>query len=155
MYVHEVAYIAVPFSGSWFHFVGCQAPVEIPKRPFPHRYYNQLFQTALIPGWTIYYNIINPRRACAARVTVVAVSVCVCVCVCVCLSVKSHLTSGASVRSENYATYSAGNEGRKNCGVFSETASFQSYGTLCIVWLPCSRPFSLGGIRACASKMPR
>ena len=39
--------------------------------------------------------IINPRRACAVRVTVVVVSVCLCVCVC--LSVKSHLTSGASV----------------------------------------------------------
>ena len=29
-------------------------------------------------------NIVNPRRACAARVTVVAVSVCVCVCLSVC-----------------------------------------------------------------------
>ena len=57
-------------------------------------------------------------------------------CVCVCLSVKSHLTSGASVRPENSATYSVGNEGQKNCGVFSETPSFQSYGTSCIVRLP-------------------
>ena len=68
-------------------------------------------------------------------------SVCLCVCVCVCLSVKSHLTSGASVRRENAATYSADNEGQKICGVFSETASFQSYGTSRIVRLPCSRPF--------------
>ena len=30
---------------------------------------------------------LNPRRACAARVTVVALCVCVCVCVCVCLCV--------------------------------------------------------------------
>ena len=51
---------------------------------------------------------INPRRACAARVTVVGS---VCVCVCVCVSVKSHLTYGASVRPENAVTYSAGNEG--------------------------------------------
>ena len=50
------------------------------------------------------------------RVTVVVVSVCVYVCV----SVKSHLTSGASVRRENAATYSAGNKGQKICGVFSE-----------------------------------
>ena len=28
--------------------------------------------------------LINPRRACAARVTVLSLSVCVCVCVCVC-----------------------------------------------------------------------
>ena len=42
----------------------------------------------------------------------------VCVCVCVCLSVKSHLTSGASVRLENAVTYSAGNEGQQICSVF-------------------------------------
>ena len=48
------------------------------------------------------------------RVTVVFLSVCVCVCVCVCLSVKSHLTSGASVRPENTVTYSAGNGGQKS-----------------------------------------
>ena len=41
---------------------------------------------------------------------------------CVCLSVKSHLTYGASVRPENAVTYSAGNEGQKICGVFSENA---------------------------------
>ena len=44
------------------------------------------------------------------------------VCVCVCLSVKSHLTYGASVCPENAVTYSAGNEGQKICGVFSENA---------------------------------
>ena len=46
----------------------------------------------------------------------------------VCLSVKSHLTSGASVRPENTVVYSAGNEGQKSCGVFFETAPFKSYG---------------------------
>ena len=43
------------------------------------------------------------------RVTVVGS-----VCLSVCLSVKSHFTSGASVRSENTVTYSAGNGGQKN-----------------------------------------
>ena len=56
------------------------------------------------------------------------VCVCVCVCVSVCLSVKSHLTSGASVRPENTVVYSAGNGGQKICGVFFETAPFKSYG---------------------------
>ena len=37
----------------------------------------------------------------------------VCLSVCVCVSVKSHLTSEASVRRENAATYSAGNEGQR------------------------------------------
>ena len=70
---------------------------------------------------------INPRRACAARVTVLG-HVCVCVCVSVCLSVKSHLTSGASVRPENTVVYSVGNGGQNICGVFFETAPFKSYG---------------------------
>ena len=47
------------------------------------------------------------------RVTVVGS---VCVCVSVCLSVKSHLTSGASVRPENTVTYPAGNGGQKFVG---------------------------------------
>ena len=60
--------------------------------------------------------------------TWVCVCVCVCVCVSVCLSVKSHLTSGASVCPENTVTYSAGNGGQNICGVFFETAPFKSYG---------------------------
>ena len=52
---------------------------------------------------------------------------------CVCLSVKSYLTSGASVRPENSVTYSAGNEGQKNCGDFSETAPLQRYTASCVV----------------------
>ena len=63
-------------------------------------------------------HFINPRRACAARVTVVGF---------VCVSVKSHLTYRASVRPENAVTYSAGNEGRKICGDFPETTAFKSY----------------------------
>ena len=77
------------------------------------------------------YTIINPRRACA-RVIVVVLSVCVSVC----LSVKSHLASGASVRPENAVKHSV-------CRIFSETVTFQSYRTSCIVRLPWSRPFSL------------
>ena len=68
--------------------------------------------------------LINPRRACAARITVLGS-----VCVCVCLSVKSHLTYGASVRPENAVTYSAGNEGQKICGDLPETTAFKSYAT--------------------------
>ena len=76
--------------------------------------------------------LINPRRACAARVTVVGS---------VCVSVKSHLTYGASVRPENAVTYSAGNEGQKICGVFSETAPLQRSSTPSVVRLMRSRPF--------------
>ena len=71
--------------------------------------------------------LINPRRACAARVTVVGS---------VCVSVKSHLTYGASVRPENAVTFSAGNEGQKICGVFSETAPLPRSSTPSVV-RPC------------------
>ena len=50
-------------------------------------------------------------------------------CVFVRLSVKSYLTSGASVRPENTVTYSAGNGGQKICSVFSETAPLQRSST--------------------------
>ena len=56
--------------------------------------------------------------------------------VCVSVSVKSHLTYGASVRPENAVTYSAGNEGQKICGVFSETAPLQRSSTPSVV-RPC------------------
>ena len=82
--------------------------------------------------------VVNPRRACAARVTVVGS-----VCLSVCLSVKSHLTSGASVRPENAVTYSAGNEGQKICGVFSETAPLQRSSTPSVDGHTYSRPFFL------------
>ena len=49
---------------------------------------------------------------------------CLCVCVCVCLSVKSHLTYGASVGPENAVTHSAANEGQNISGDFPETAAF-------------------------------
>ena len=52
------------------------------------------------------------------------------------MSVKSHLTYGASVHPENAVTYSAGNEGKKNCAVFSETAPLQGSSTPSVVW-PC------------------
>ena len=54
----------------------------------------------------------------------------------VCVSVKSHLTYGASVRPEHAVTYSAGNEGQNICGVFSETAPLQRSSTPSIVG-PC------------------
>ena len=57
--------------------------------------------------------------------------------------IKSHLTSGASVRPENAVTYSAGNEGQKICGVFSETAPLQISSTPSVDGHTYSRPFFL------------
>ena len=66
--------------------------------------------------------VFNPRRACAARVTVVGS-----VCVSVCLSVTQHLASRMFIRPTNDMTYLlTGNEGQKFCGVFSENAPLQS-----------------------------
>ena len=52
---------------------------------------------------------------------------CTWVCASVCLSVKSHLTYGASVRPKNAVTYSAGKEGQNICGDLPETTAFKSY----------------------------
>ena len=82
--------------------------------------------------------IINPRRACAARVTVAGF-----VCLCVCVSVKPHLTSRASVRPEINVTYSTGNEGQKICGDFSETAPLRRSSTYPIVQLSLVSQFLL------------
>ena len=64
---------------------------------------------------------INPRRACAAMVTVVGS-----VCLSVYLSVTQHLASQMFICSTNDTTYLTGNEGQKVCGVFSENAPLQS-----------------------------
>ena len=55
------------------------------------------------------------------------------------LSVKSHLTSGASVCRENPATYSVGKKfvafsGQKICGIFSETAPLSRSSTPSLEW---------------------
>ena len=54
---------------------------------------------------------------------------------CVCVSVKSHLTSGASVRSENVVRKSAGNEGQNICGIFSDTAPLPRSSAPSLGWL--------------------
>ena len=51
-----------------------------------------------------------------------------------CLSVKSHLTYGTSVHPENAVTYSAGNEGKKICGVFSENVPLLRWSGVAVVF---------------------
>ena len=68
-------------------------------------------------------------------------SVCLCVCVSVCLSVKSHLTYGASIRPENAVTYSAGNEGQNICSVFSENAPLLRSSRVAVVFHTFRWPF--------------
>ena len=56
--------------------------------------------------WLHRHHLINPRRACTARVTVVVLCVCVCVCVCVCqcpgLASATHATT---TRPSRHSTY--------------------------------------------------
>ena len=91
----------------------------------------RLLIVLVLPLW-----IVDPRRTCAAGVTIVG-SVCLCVSVSVCVSVQ-HLTSRAYFRPENHMTYSTGNEGQKNCGVFPETASLQRFSIPSVVRPACS-----------------
>ena len=76
-------------------------------------------------GDTRVLSLINPRRACAARVTVVVL--CVCVCVCVCLSapfrplrVKVNNTNASSRQEKENKT-----------GDFLKNSPFKSYGIIC------------------------
>ena len=54
------------------------------------------------------YGVINPRRACAGRVTVLGLCVCLCVSVCVCVSVtqRDSLSSPGLKRLRHLIKYS-------------------------------------------------
>ena len=54
-----------------------------------------------------YCGLVNPRRACAARVTVLGLRVYVCVCV------TQHLTFRVTVQTTNHTSHSLADEGRK------------------------------------------
>ena len=75
--------------------------------------------------------VINPRRACAARVTVVnprcACAARVTVVGFVILSVKRDLTSRMSNRAISERAYSVACERQKICGNLPETTAFKSY----------------------------
>ena len=86
--------------------------------------------------------VVNPRRACAAKLPCLSVSLSVCLCVC--LSAKSHLTPGASVRRENAATYSVGNKGQK---IVAFSLKLLLYRDRALLPLDChayDQPFSCG-----------
>ena len=72
--------------------------------------------------------LINPRRACAARVTA---------CLSVCVSVTLNLTCRMFVRLTNDTTYLTGNEGQKFRTVFSENAPLQSCLSVCVCVCVC------------------
>ena len=84
--------------------------------------YNQNEFVIVVKNYSV---IINPRRACAARVTVVVL------CVCVCVSLFQ-LTSRMLIRAKNEAACLASNEDQMICVIFSENASFKSYGVICL-----------------------
>ena len=68
--------------------------------------------------------IINPRRACAARVTVVVL------CVCVCLSAPFRPLR-VNVSPENYTNASSRQDKENKNGDFLKNAPFKSYGVIC------------------------
>ena len=70
--------------------------------------------------------LVNPRHACA-RVTVLGRCVCVCVCVCVCPAPRVQPLR-ATERPTDTASAQAGKHFKY--GIFSENASFKSYGVI-------------------------
>ena len=96
------------------------------SRPF-----NEVILEKMLTHLGMVSALINPRRACAARVTVVVL--CVCVCVFVCLSVCYH-SSGSIVHF--YAPTNVPIASIRNslgfCLVdFDKNAWFRSYGIIC------------------------
>ena len=88
-----------------------------------------MLQNALNKKITV---IINPRRACAARVTVVVLCVCACVraCVrvCVCLYVVSCHHAHLKCSPRHGKTFII--------VIFTKNASFRSYGVVCLPLKP-------------------
>ena len=75
---------------------------------------------------TIYIaTIINPRRACAARVTVVVL------CVCVCLSLRSISATTSKSKPESDTNASSRQQKKNKTGDFLKNAPFKSYGVIC------------------------
>ena len=98
------------------------------SRPF-----NEVILEKMLTHMGMVSALINPRRACAARVTVVVLCVCVCVCLSVCLSVCYHSSSGIV---HFYAPTNVPIASIRNslsfCLVdFDKNAWFRSYGIIC------------------------
>ena len=73
----------------------------------------------------VYIVIINPRRACAERVTVLGSCVCVCVCVCVCLFAPFRPLR-VKVNPENDTNASTRQDKENETGDFLKNAPFKS-----------------------------
>ena len=67
---------------------------------------------------------INPRRACAARVTVLGLSVCVSVCLSVCLFYLNSGTTGNKAARERYTRLQRNNRSKNNVADLAKTAAF-------------------------------
>ena len=83
-------------------------------------------------------SIINPRRACAARVTVVVLCVCMCVCVyvcmyvCMCVCPLIAATSHIGITKERYQRILRNTGIVLNFADFPKNASCKSYGVICL-----------------------
>ena len=79
--------------------------------------------------------VINPRRACAARVTVVVPYVCVCLCLCVVFCHHAHLDPEIMVR-----TCSPRHGKTFMFVIFARNDSFRSYDIICLPRMPPTTP---------------
>ena len=78
--------------------------------------------------------VMNPWRACAARVTVVVLCVCmyVCVCVCMCVCPLIPAASHIGITKERYQRILRNTGIVLNFADFPKNASFKSYGVICL-----------------------
>ena len=105
--------------------------------------------------------IVNPWRACAARVIVVVLCVCVCACVracvraCVCVCPLISAASLIGITQQRYQRVHSNTAFVLNFADFPKNASFKSYGVICLPRIaPASKSFSPQEISFYASVKP-
>ena len=76
--------------------------------------------------------LVNPRRACAVRVTVVILCVCMCLCVCVYGCPLVPAASHIGITKERYQRILRNTGIVLNFANFPKNASFKSYGVICL-----------------------
>ena len=120
---------------------GCKEAYRFPHTTYP---YSSCI-CSFLQQHPYFLFIINPRRACAARVTVIVLCVCMCVCmyvcmyVCMCVCPLIPAASHIGITKERYQRILRNTGIVLNFSDFFKNASFKSYGVIC---LPRAAPVS-------------
>ena len=98
-----------------------------------HIFFQLLYALTQTYKWVCLYKnyiLVNPQRACSARVTVVVLCICMYVCMCVCplIPAASHI----GITKERYQRILRNTGIVLNFADFPKNALFKSYGVICL-----------------------